>query len=259
MLGYKQLVKNDAHDWDVDSPPALVKTRSGRAIVASANKDGLLSILDRSNVTHGPTGASPLPLISQTATTTRFNVDVPLSRTRTTRFCPGIQGGNEWNGAAYSPQTNSLYVGAVDWCANVQLKRDTVTVPGAAAGFWFGSETPLAQIMEPPDRAKGWLTAIDAENGSVRWRYQAPKPVLAGVTPTAGGLVFAADMGGRLYAFDAATGRILWQNDSGQSTGGGIVTYVAGGRQLVGVASGMKSPIWPGGSTQSRILVLGLR
>jgi alcohol dehydrogenase (cytochrome c) len=259
MLGYKQLVKNDAHDWDVDSPPALVKTRSGRAIVASANKDGLLSILDRSNVTHGPTGASPLPLISQTATTTRFNVDVPLSRTRATRFCPGIQGGNEWNGAAYSPQTNSLYVGAVDWCANVQLKRDTVTVPGAAAGFWFGAETPLAQIMEPPDRAKGWLTAIDAENGSVRWRYQAPKPVLAGVTPTAGGLVFAADMGGRLYAFDAATGRILWQNDSGQSTGGGIVTYVAGGRQLVGVASGMKSPIWPGGSTQSRILVLGLR
>jgi len=71
--------------------------------------------------------------------------------------------------------------------------------------------------------------------------------------------VFAADMGGQLYALDATTGRVLWQNDSGQSTGGGIVTYVAGGRQLVGVASGMKSPVWPGGSTQSRILVLGLR
>ena len=30
MLAYNQLVKHDAHDWDVDSPPALVTTRAGR-------------------------------------------------------------------------------------------------------------------------------------------------------------------------------------------------------------------------------------
>jgi len=260
MLAWNQLVKRDNHDWDVDSPPALVTTRSGRAIVASANKDGLLSILDRSRVTHGPSDpASTLSLISQTPTTTRLNADVPLSRNHTTRFCPGIQGGNEWNGAAYSPLTNSLYVGAVDWCANVQLKRDTINIPPASAGFWLGAETPLTQIGDPPNRARGWLTSFDAENGSVRWKYQAAHPMLAAVTPTAGGLVFAADMGGQLYAFDAATGQVLWQTNSGQSTGGGIVTYVAGGRQLVGVASGMKSPVWPGAAGQSRILVLGLR
>ena len=260
LLAYNQLVKRDAHDWDVDSPPTLVTTRSGRAIVASANKDGQLSILDRSRVTHGPTPLDPtsvLPVLSRTATTTRLNVDVPLSRDHSTRFCPGIQGGNEWNGAAYSPQTNALYVGAVDWCANIQLKRDTINIP--TSGYWFGAETPGAQIQDPPAQARGWLTSFDAENGSVRWKYQAPRPILAAVTPTAGGVVFTADMGGQVYAFDAATGRVLWQTNSMQSTGGGIVTYIAGGRQLVGVASGMKSPIWPGGSTQSRILVLGLR
>ena len=260
MLAWNQLVKRDSHDWDVDSPPALVTTRSGRAIVASANKDGLLSILDRSRVTHGPSDpASTLQLISQTPTTTRSNVNVPLSRNHPTHFCPGIQGGNEWNGAAYSPQTNSLYTGAVDWCANVQLKRDTIPVPSPAAGFWLGAETPMTQMMPAPDQARGWLTSFDAENGSVRWKYQAQHPILAAVTPTAGGVVFAADMGGQLYALDASTGRVLWQTNTGQSTGGGIVTYVAGGRQLVGVASGMKSPVWPGGASQSRILVLGLR
>jgi len=31
MLDYNQLVKHDAHDRDVDGPPALVVTRSGRA------------------------------------------------------------------------------------------------------------------------------------------------------------------------------------------------------------------------------------
>jgi alcohol dehydrogenase (cytochrome c) len=261
MLAYSQLVQHDAHDWDVDSPPALVTTRAGRAIVASANKDGLLSILDRAAVGPGQITGLPrtMPLLSQSRTTTRLNASVPLSRDHKTHFCPGIQGGNEWNGAAYSPVTNFLYTGAVDWCANVQLKRDTVAIPKLGSDYWFGAETPQAQIMDPPAQAKGWLTAFDAESGSLRWEFAAPHPVLAGVTPTAGGIVFTADMGGEIYALDATSGKILWQMTGGQSIGGGVVSYSAGGRQLVGVASGMKSPVWPGGAQQSRILVLGLR
>ncbi len=258
MLAFNQLVKRDAHDWDVDSPPALVTTRSGRQIVASANKDGLLSILDRSRVGHDPNALlGDLRMLSQTPTTTRLNADVALSRSNSTHFCPGIQGGNEWNGAAYSPKTNLLYTGAVDWCANVQLVGDTLKIPQAGE-VWFGAETPQPQMMDPPANARGWVTAFDAETGAARWKYQAPKPILAAVTPTAGGIVFTADMGGTLYAFDAASGRMLWQTDTGLSTGGGIVTYTAGGKQLVGVAAGMKSPVWPGGASQSRIMVYGL-
>ena len=261
MLGYNQLVKRDTHDWDVDSPPALVTTRSGRIIVASANKDGLLSILDRSSLSSAASRresdpASALPLRSQTPTTTRRNADVVLSRDTSTIFCPGITGGVEWNGAAYSPQTNAIYVGAVDWCTRVRLKKDTLDPAPARGKIWLGNGN--ADLQLPPTQAKGWLTAFDAENGSVKWKYEAAHPILAGVTPTAGGLVFAADMSGQLYAFDADNGRILWRYDSGQSTGGGIVTYTAGRRQLVGVASGMKSPIWPGAARQSRIIVLGV-
>jgi alcohol dehydrogenase (cytochrome c) len=263
MLAYNQLVKHDNHDWDVDSPPALVTTQSGRAIVASANKDGLLSILDRSRVTtHGAATngdlTADLQLLSQTPTTTRLNENVQLSREHKTRFCPGTQGGVEWNGAAYSPQTNALYTAAVDWCTNAQLKRDTINLPEAGKGLgWLGNEN--SDLQDPVDQAKGWLTAFDAENSAVRWKYRASHPMLAAVTPTAGGLVFAADLGGHLSAFDADNGRILWQTNTGQSTGGGIITYIAGGRQLLGVASGMKSPVWPGGAAQSRIIVFGLR
>lgn len=130
---------------------------------------------------------------------------------------------------------------------------------GSFGTEWLGAETPFADIFDPAEKAKGWLTAFDAETGSVRWKYAAPHPMLAGVTPTASGLAFAADLGGQICAFDADTGRILWQSNAGQSTGGGIVTYRAGGRQLLGVASGMKSPMWPGGAQRSRILVYGLR
>src|ERR1700730_8448799 len=86
-------------------------------------------------------------------------------------------------------------------------------------GLFLGNENPFADIFDPADKAKGWLTAFDAETGKVRWKYPAPHPMLAGVTPTAGGLVFAADLGGQIYAMDAETGKILWQTDAGQSTG----------------------------------------
>jgi PQQ-dependent dehydrogenase (methanol/ethanol family) len=260
MLGYNQIVKHDNHDWDVNSPPTLATTRAGRPIVASANKDGLLTVLDRTRLASGqasPEGAdlaSVLPIVYQVPTTTRTNVDVPLSRTESVRFCPGIQGGNEWNGAAFDPALNSLYVGAVDWCAIVQLQAQPVVPPKGQ--IWFGSVS--GDIAAPASEAKGWLTAYDAETGEVRWKFAAPAPVLAGVTPTAGGLVFSADLAGTLRAFDAESGNVLWQTDTGQSMGGGIVTYSAGGKQRLGVVSGRASRIWPGAAEQSRIQVYSL-
>jgi alcohol dehydrogenase (cytochrome c) len=261
MLGYNQLVKRDEHDWDVNGPPALATTRAGRQIVASANKDGLLSVLDRSGLASRATPPASdaelgarLPTIFQSPTTTRENVAVPLSRTARVRFCPGIQGGNEWNGAAFHPTLNTLYTGAVDWCASVQLAAEP-SVPSAGA-IWFGSA--IGEIQGPSSEAKGWITAFDADTGAERWKFAAPAPVVAGVTPTAGGLLFTADLTGRIRAFDAERGAVLFELDTGQSIGGGIVSYSAGGRQRIGVASGMKSGIWPGAATESRIQVLGL-
>ena len=115
------------------------------------------------------------------------------------------------------------------------------------------------RVIDPPDSSRGWITAVDAESGRARWKLPVAKPILAGVTPTAGGLVFTADLGGHVYAFDAESGRVLWETDTGQSIGGGVVAYLAGGRELIGIASGMRSATWPGGAQQSRIVVYGLR
>jgi alcohol dehydrogenase (cytochrome c) len=51
--------------------------------------------------------------------TTLANGDVPLTP-EGVRFCPGAQGGAEWNGPAYNPQNNTIVVGEVDWCTTVR-------------------------------------------------------------------------------------------------------------------------------------------
>jgi alcohol dehydrogenase (cytochrome c) len=261
VVAYNQLVKHDSHDWDVDSAPTLVTTREGRRLIASANKDGLLSILDRSKLGRPPAVAADrppvIPLLAQVPTTTRENVDMPLSREHPVHFCPGMGGGTEWNGAAYSPRTDLLFVGAVDLCAHVQLVRE-LKVP-AAGEVWFGSEGSMADMTDAPSTARGWLTAFDAEHAGVRWKFKAPHPIVAGVTPTGGDLVFAADLGGDIFALDQNNGLVLWQTSTGQSIGGGLVVYSVGGQEFLGVAAGMKSFAWPGSADKSRILVYGLR
>ena len=77
------------------------------------------------------------------------------------------------------------------------------------------------------------------------------------LTATAGGLVFAANTIGEVFAFDASNGRVLWR-DKIEPNGGGVVSYNAGGRQRIAFASGMKSPIWPVVPKSSRIVVYGL-
>lgn len=258
MLAYNQVVKHDFHDWDVDAPVALVTTKSGRPIAASANKDGLLSVLDRRGVGAQMSGAPrEMPLVFQAPTTTRENVDVPLSRDRKTRFCPGSLGGSEWNGAAFDRDHNILIAGAADWCSVVQLQRDSAAVPPVGQAF-FGNIGGFGTAMDSAAKAKGWITAVDAETGAQRWRFAAPRPVLGGITPTAGGLVFAGDMSGMFYAFDAESGAVLWRTSFGQSIGGGVVSYCAAGQQRVAVTTGMRSQLWADRSQSSRIVVLGL-
>ena len=240
------LVRDDFHDWDVSAAPILFTARNGHRMMAAAPKDGHL---------YGYDLASGKRLF-RVPTTTILNSVVPLGP-KPVRFCPGSQGGNEWNGPAYSPQTNLIYTGAVDWCATVALAEEAQVKSVAAGQAWSGGADPKAPFgnLDPPVRWAGWLTASDASTGVRTWRFRSPTPLLSGVTPTAGGLVFFGDMAGRAYAADARTGRILWTHDTGGAIGGGVISYVAGGRQRIAVASGMTSPIWPTPDVTAKIVV----
>ena len=107
---------------------------------------------------------------------------------------------------------------------------------------------------------KGRIYALDADTGKVSWRFKAPAPILAGVTATAGGLVFTGDVAGNLYAFDARSGARLWQTATGSAIGGGIISFASpNGAQRITVATGRISPLWPGARVRARLVVYGLQ
>ncbi|HEY3298215.1 MAG TPA: PQQ-binding-like beta-propeller repeat protein, partial [Armatimonadota bacterium] len=197
LKGYHQFVKNDFHDWDIAATPVLYTSKSGRKMVAVGGKDGYLYGLDR----------NLKKVFFKVPVTRHINVDAPIT-VEGTRFAPGTQGGVNWNGPAYSPLQNALFVNTRDWGTTVKLgapetlENHQVGAPFIGSANVFGDDDPQSERL-------GWLTSVDADTGRLRWKYQAPMPLCAAVTPTAGGVVFTGDLEGNLLAFNAANGKML--------------------------------------------------
>jgi alcohol dehydrogenase (cytochrome c) len=226
---YRQMVPNDSHDWDLTHATPMFNTTINGAthrLVVTAGKDGVLRAVDRD--THA--------VIYETPVTTRENAETPVITTPT-RACPGLLGGTEWNGPAFSPATNMLYVPAVDWCATFTAYEQVRFIPGKG---YMGGRADL----DPIDKSQGWLTAIDAATGAVKWKYRSPRPLVAAVTTTAGNIVMTGELTGDFTIFDARSGAVLYRFNTGGPMGGGVVTYAVGGRQYIAAASGSPSNFW---------------
>lgn len=239
LAWYVQQVPHDTHDWDTAAAPLIYDLNGGK-YMAVANKGGWLYIYDR--VTH--------KLVAKEQTTTHLNSDKPVSLTGR-RDCPGILGGVEWNGPALDPMQNMLLVNSVDWCATYKL-GETRYVEGS---LYFGGSASF----DPVKDARGWTRAYEATSGKTLWSVKQATPMIAAVTPTAGGVLFTGNQNGDFMAMDSKTGQKLYSFRTGGAMAGGVVTYTMNGQQLVAAASGNASrSIWSttGAST---IFIFGLR
>jgi alcohol dehydrogenase (cytochrome c) len=214
-----QATPADGFDYDLGAAPMLYATRGGEPRVAIGSKDGHVYVVDRRT----------RRLAFKTPVTTIFNADKQPTP-EGVRACPGPLGGVEWNGPALDPTTRTIYVGTVDWCATFKLEEEQYT-PGE---LYMGGVHEFA----PVDSARGWVVAFDGDQGRVRWKFQAPAPIVAGVTPTAGGLLLTGDLSGNFYALDKANGKVLFTTKTGGAIAGGVVTYMVDGKQYVATSSG---------------------
>jgi alcohol dehydrogenase (cytochrome c) len=186
---WHQLIGPEDRDWDT-AVVAAFDPADGGHLAAVAGKDGVLHVVDRTDGKLRFTTS----LVSQYT-----NCETPISTTQNLRICPiaAVQ----WNGPAYSPYTNLLYMNGIDWCAKAIKGRLPEYIRGKT---YLGWATPTGYgDRDPIEQAFGLVNAIDPENGQLKWRYRMPAPAVAGLTATAGGLVLTADTQGAVVALDA--------------------------------------------------------
>ena len=227
LLWYKQMVRNDAHDWDFTQVGPLFQAQVNghlERLMATVGKGGILRTIQRKN--HRVVYSTPV--------TTIKNADVPVTH-KGVLVCPGSLGGVEWNGPALNRQSDTLFVNAVDWCWTFATERKLRFIPGQ---LYMGGP------VEPSPESQGWLTAVDGSTGAVKWKFHSDLPMVAAVTTTKGNVVFTGELNGDFLALDAHNGKVLYRFNTGGAIGGGVVTYEDGGKQYVAVMSGTLSTHW---------------
>ena len=212
-----QATPNDGHDLDLAAAPVLYRDKEIRDMLVFGGKDGHIVAIDRA--THKPT--------FRTAVTRIENPTAPPTE-EGTLVCPGFAGGIQWNGPTLDRTTNNIVSGVVDLCMSLVLGPVKYDPPNASYG---GSPRVT-------DEAKGSVVSLDALTGNIKWRYSAEKPVIAGVTPTAGGVTFTGDLAGNFLVLNSATGKLEHSLDTKGAMAGGVVTYEVNNKQYVAVASG---------------------
>lgn len=223
LVWYYQEVPHDVWDLDQTSPPLLFNvTVNGQTIpaVGAAGKTGWFYILDRR------TGRR----ILRSQEFVRHENLFAQPTAQGVRMLPGANGGAEWSPSSYSPQTNYVYVAALEQ----PMTYATHYAPYQKGKLWLGS----AFTSIPGERQYGTFTAIDVNTGKVAWQKKVDQPMMGGSLATAGGLVFTGEGNGNFDAFDAKTGQLLWQFQAGAGVNAAPMAFELDGQEYIAVAAG---------------------
>jgi len=211
----------------------------------------------------------------------------PPSTAPGTILMPGTAGGANWGGAAFDARRELMIVNVnrVPQVVTLIPRREIPEVRGIdltggrdtaeAAGTPYGVRREwLLSPWGAPCSAPPWgeLIAVSLKDGSVRWRvplgsiekflpipieWNLGTPNLGGPIVTAGGLVFiAATMDGFLRAFDVDSGEMLWRHELPAGSQTTPMTYEAGGRQFVVIATGHH--LWFGSPAGDEVVAFAL-
>ena len=132
---------------------------------------------------------------------------------------------------SYHPGINALFVPYVENCLdmtsagpNGQPRERRVGIPRA------GSD---------PDTWAG-LMKINMSTGEMKPIHSGRAPSNGAVLATAGDLVFWGDLDHKFRAFDAESGKMLWEQTLGGPIQNSTITYAVNGKQYVAVLTGQR-------------------
>ena len=226
---YNSVAEMVLADMNIEGKPTKV--------LMDANRNGFFYVLDRTN--GKLLAANPYVKVNwATGIDLKTGRPIETDITRDARegkkvtVFPSILGGKNWEPMSYNPQTGIAYANTLAFGGH--YKTEPVTYK---AGEWYlGMD--LTDLWEWGDGPRGHLKAIDPLTGKTKWEAPSDIPRFSGVLSTAGGVVFSGQLTGEFEAFDADSGKKLWQFQTGSGIEGQPVTWQQDGVQYVAVASG---------------------
>jgi len=146
--------------------------------------------------------------------------------------CPAALGTKDQQPAAYSPKTGLIYSPLNHVC----MTYEPVESKYVAGQPWVGATLTM---FAGPDGVMGGFAAYDPMTNKKAWYNKEKFSAWGGALTTASDLVFYGTLDRWFKALEAKTGKELWKFQVGSGVIGNAFTYSNGGKQYVGVLSGI--------------------
>jgi alcohol dehydrogenase (cytochrome c) len=233
---YFQYSPHDLYDYDAVQTPVLVDANyqgKPRKLIVSANRNGFLYILDRTN------GKFLFARQFAIAQTWARGIDAkgrPISaglipNESGVAVCPANGGATNWYSPSYDPQTHLFYFRSYEACALFKSKSE----PFEEGSTYYSTGS---RVME--GSGEGYINAFDLDTLDFAWRnlqigrYKG----WGGVMTTAAGLLAYGDDAENFVILDARSGKPLWHFNVGQLIHASPMSYAVNGKQYFAVAAG---------------------
>ena len=254
-LGLRRRQSRRSHGREAGGPSTGLRAGRTRKAIAEVGKTGWAYILDRQTgkpligIDERPVPQEPRQATAATQPFPRGDAVVPQAieiapegfalvndgRIFTpfvgqdpTLVAPGIWGGASWPPSAYDPVQQRLFVCASSALNGFTGGGDPKFVPPTAGVSYTGGKTAFTRTART-----GIIAALDVTTNKLAWRYQWPEQCYSGALATGGGLLFVGRNDGRLTALDSATGRQLWEFQTGAGMHAPVSTFEHKGKQYV--------------------------
>lgn len=248
---FYQMTPHD--EWDFDGVNEMILTNQKidgkeRKLLTHFDRNGLGYTLDRESgellvakkydpAVNWTTGVDMDPkseTYGRPAVVAEYSTDQAGEDENTTGICPAALGSKDQQPAAFSPKTNLFYVPTNHVCMDYEPFRVAYTAGQPYVGATLS--------MYPAPNSHGGMgnfIAWDNTKGEIKWSLPEQFSVWSGALATAGDVVFYGTLEGYLKAVDAETGKELYKFKTPSGIIGNVMTYEHGGKQYIGVLSGV--------------------
>ena len=154
---------------------------------------------------------------------------------------PSAFGAHNWQPMSYNPETGLVYIPAQ---ITAMLYEDFGQRPAVAPNLWNVGVAPLrlpddaAALAAIGEQSGGVLLAWDPVTQQARWEVPYDAPWNGGTLSTAGNLVFQGTADGRVVAYAADSGELLWQSPANTGVIAAPMSYAVDGEQYVSFMAG---------------------
>ena len=230
---------NPRDSWDYDSTQQMTLAEleidgKSRKVLMQAPKNGFLYVIDRETgklISAEKIDKATWATRIDTKTGRPVEVDNIRYQTKDLYIWPASMGAHSWMAQAFSPQTGLIYIPTMQ--SGVHYAKGE-PIEGGVYVAGLGIKEYAADERD----GKGALLAWDPVSQKQVWRVQHDAIWNGGVMATAGGLVFQGTADGLFAAYDAKTGKRLWQFDARMGIIAAPMTWSAGGKQYVSILAG---------------------